>query len=438
MREFGPKIILSVCIGLLILLSVFKPRMSQPGRADATEISVSFWGAYEEWTMWRDIAEAFMAKNPDISVRLAYIPGNYDDKIRLLLSANDAPDIMMIQDEPFHVYARYGKFADLTELAYAPDSPVDWDKDFWSTAPPSFTYKGRVLGVPMFGGNVLIYYNRKMFRELGVPYPSDDWTFDDFLATARALSQDTNGDGKQDTFGINLPHWIYMLPFTWGFGADYLSPDKTQWTFTGPEALAATEFYKGLRWNKDERGFAVAPSAQDAPNPELEGAMFMTGRLGMTVGGPWSGLAHITAGVDMDVAPVPIGPVGERFSRVTWDGLCMFDRSKHKAEAWRFLLFCVSEEGQAIAARSGRAVPALMAAADSFRKPDNGWSEEKFIDALEYSRLQPITYKWEKMRQIMDQRYEQLNMNRSTPQETIDRMADDIRRNGVFPIEADE
>src|SRR5690606_1858788 len=156
-----------------------------------------------------------------------------------------------------------------------------------------------------------------------------------------------------------------------------------------------TRFYQDLRWKH-----RVAPSVYDMP-VEYEGTMFMTGKIGMQAGGPWTGLMYITAGVDFDVAPMPIGPNGKRATRVSWDASGMDAQTEHPEEAWRVMRFCAGPEGQAIVGRSLRSIPALVSAKDSFIDPDNGWNEERFVEALEYSELQPITYKWDKMRQIM-------------------------------------
>jgi len=411
-------------------MTVFRPRAGEPPNPEAVEVSVSFWGSYEEWEMWCDIAAGFQAKNPGIWIKLNYIPNSYNSKIRLLLAADNAPDVMVIQDEPFPVYAAYGKFADLTDWAYSLESGVDWDTAFWPTAVESFVHQGRVMGAPIWGGNILVIYNRKMFRDFGVEFPNDNWTFDDFVSNAEALTRDLDGDGHIDTFGLSLPHWIYFLPWTWGFGANYLDERRTDWTFTGPEALAATTFYHNLRY-----GLGVSPSIQDMPGSAVE-AMFMTNRIAMTAGGPWSSLGFRTAGIEFDIVHIPVGPAGERFTRVTWDALCLFEKSPHKAEALRFMAYCISPEAQAIVGRYVRSVPALIAAKDDFMDPDNGWNEEKYIEALEYARMQPISAKWVEMEQIMNSEYEQLLLNKQTPEQTIRRMAEAMRREGVFPIEA--
>jgi multiple sugar transport system substrate-binding protein len=359
---------------------------------------------------------------------MKYIPDRYEDQIQLLLAADDAPDVMLIQDEPFHSYAEYGKFEDLTEWVHSNAVPVDWDTAFWDTCVESFSYKGRNIGVPVFGGNVLVFYNREMFRKLGVDPPDDDWTFDDFVEKARELTNDFDNDGRIDTFGFSQPTWIYFLPWTWGFGANYLNENRTEWTFTGPEAVAATRFYQDLRHR-----LHVSPSLQEMPGA-MEAAMFMTGHVGMTVSGPWNSPQLKTAGIDFDVVHIPYGPTGKRYTRATWDGLCLFANSPHKEEGLRFIAYCLTDEAQSVVGRYTRSIPSVKASKDSFVNPDNGWHEEKFVEALEYARMQPITRQWQQMIQVMNPVYELLNLNKITPEETVERMDDELHAEGVFPI----
>jgi len=429
MASSGAKIFMVILVATAALMTVFRPRPAGPSDRDATTVTLSFWGSYEEWGMWREIVDLFHEDNPDVRVKLNYIPDGYDDKIRLLLAADSAPDVMLIQDEPFPAYAGYGKFEDLTDRAYGPDVPVDWDAAFWPTAAESFKYKDRVMGVPIWGGNVLVYYNRKMFRDLGVEPPEDDWTFDEFIAKGKELTRDLDGDGHVDTFGFTLPGWVYFLPWTWGFGAGYLNDACTDWTFTGAEAVAATAFYQDLRFRHH-----ISPSIQEIPSA-IEGAMFMTGRVGMTCSGPWNSPGLKTANIDFDVVHIPFGPTGRRFTRVTWDALCMFNQCRNKEAAWRFMKHCITYEAQAIVGKYVRSVPAVVEAKDAFMDPDNGWSEEKYIDALEYARMQPISRNWQAMDNVILPVYEQLLLDKMTPEEAVRQMAGEIRREKVFPLE---
>ena len=41
--------------------------------------------------------------------------------------------------------------------------------------------------LPQNLSSLVVYYNRDLFDAAGVPYPEAGWTWDDFLAAAKAL-----------------------------------------------------------------------------------------------------------------------------------------------------------------------------------------------------------------------------------------------------------
>ncbi len=47
---------------------------------------------------------------------------------------------------------------------------------------------------------MVMFYAKKIFDDAGVPYPKDDWTFDQFVETAKKL---TNADKKKFGYQMN-------------------------------------------------------------------------------------------------------------------------------------------------------------------------------------------------------------------------------------------
>src|SRR5687767_12714275 len=87
------------------------------------ELRFCFFGGYEEWKLWQRIAKAFESQNTDLRLKLLYWPGlNYEDKVKLVMAAGTAPDVLSLQDEPFPAYSRLRQFEDLSPyLARHPD-----------------------------------------------------------------------------------------------------------------------------------------------------------------------------------------------------------------------------------------------------------------------------------------------------------------------------
>jgi len=407
-----------------VVLAVVAPKPSRPATPDAVVVTVSFWGSYEEWLMWREIKAAFERDNPDIWIKLDFIPGLYDDKIRLLLAADSAPDVMQLQDEPFPAYCEYGKFEDLAPYAETPGCSVDFD-DYFPTSVESFHYKGNQYAMPLWGGENMIYFNRDIFDKEGAPYPEPEWTFDEFVGTCRRLTRDFDGDGRIDQFGFFLPYWLYWLPWTWSMGANILNEERTDWAFNTPEALASLQLYHDMRFKHQ-----VVPKTTQFSDMD-EAVMFMTGKVAMFCSGPWASPPLRQSSINYGVAHMPIGPAG-RFTRVSWDGLVMFRLSEHKPEAWRFIQFAASREAQDIVASYTRSIPALKSARDAFVEAGSAAGMELFYDAMEYVRLQPISIQWFKMDTELRREYDKLGLGAQTPEQTLANL--DKAMEKVFPV----
>ncbi len=404
------------------------------GQRDDRLIRFSHWGTYQEYQMWRQIVAAFEKAEPRIHVRQEYVVAvRYQTKIQQQLVAGDAPDVFLFQDEPFPNFAPKG-FAVLDDFLQR--DGIDLRRDYFDSAVESFMIDGRLRGMPLWGGDNLIYCNKRCFdraatvRGRPVPLPSDDWTLDDFVRIARDLTIDEDGDGRIDQFGFGMPTWLYGLPLMWAQGMHVLDPTRTRWAMTGPEAQRAWGFYQDLRFK-----YHVCPTAVEQGEMNTDTAFF-TGRVAMVSNGPWIHPMLRGTGLKDDyvIVHMPRGPAG-RVTRVTWDGLVINEGSspRRKEAAWKFVRFVCGPAGQAIIARYQRLVPALRQGARVFVECDSGEGSRKFVEALEYARLQPISRHWNVMDRAIWRHTEGLMSEkppRQTPGQFLTGLADDpvIRR----------
>jgi multiple sugar transport system substrate-binding protein len=397
------------------------------GQADSrTEVRFCFFGNYEEWQLWRLVAAEFEALNPDIRMKLLYWPGqNYEDKVKLVMAAGSAPDVLSVQDEPFPAYSELNQFEDLGPYLerhgeeYRPEL-------FFDTALETFQYQGRQYAVPWNGGQLMVYYNRTLFREAGLPDPPPkDWTIEDFTEYMKRLTHDFNGNGRIDQFGYEInSHWMYaLIPYLWIFGTDIINPEMTHATLNTPEGVAALQWLRDLRYK-----YRVAPTTAEFTG--AGGAIFMTGKLGMEINGPWRLPFMRETDVDWDVWHMPIGPTGERWTRGTWDGLAIYRRSQVKEEAWRFIRFATGTRGQRLVAETGRAIPPRKSEAysDGFIRPDTPQHEERFLEGMEYFRTQHLPLKWAEMHVVLAREFEALLAPDGDAAETARILERDINR----------
>jgi len=411
---------LLVCVLLFGSISGCGRATSGPPR---TELRYCFFGGFQDWQMFRQMAAEFERANPDIHVTLLYWPGsNYEAKLQLTMAAGTAPDVIDVQDEPFAAYTKMGQFEDLGPYVkqsgdeYAPNR-------FFQTSLETFRVGGKQYGLPWNGGMLMIYYNRALFRKAGLPDPPKDWTWTQWVETCRKLTRDVDGDGRIDQFGTQVnPHYMgSLLPWIWMFGGDIIDPTMTHATMDTPAGRESLKFLRDLIYKEH-----VAPRSNEFTG--MGGSvMFMTGRVGMVLDGVWALPFMRQTDIDWDVTFVPRGPAG-RFSRGTWDGVAMYRNSQHKQEAWRFIRFITGERGQFYVADTGRAIPPRKSQANSpaFVRPDTPQHEERFLEAMSDFRTQRMPERWAEMDVVIKREMEKLFSDSGDPNRQAKTMQTEI------------
>jgi len=366
--------------GLLLAALV----LSGCGRLEAARDGVvvirsSYWGMAQESRIWEELAERFNRKQNRIRVKLEHIAGqNYHAKVLAMTVGRRAPDVLAADDEQFRQLTANGLYEDLTPfIRRDPPRPMT---DYYPQFRKAFEVDGRQYALPYLGNCMLVYYNRDHRRAAGLPPdPNPDWTWEDFNRDAVALTRDLDGDGRTDQFALNNLSWFYCLQWIWSAGGTDMDPQMTRYTFDTPEAK------RGFQFHYDHmHRYRVTPGVGELPNMNWE-SMFLTGRVSMIVTGSWWVVqARQAKNFEWDIAPMPRGPV-TRATRATTEGLTISAISPHKKEAWEWIKFVLSDEGQMIFGRYGRGIPAVRhIARKTFARPDTPQHEERFLEAMDH------------------------------------------------------
>jgi len=422
-----PKLVSSALVVVLLVCSALGVATGCTSRREGPEkktlVRFSFWGSFLELKLWEEMKALYEKRYPDVSLRLEYTPGEYLRKLRLQFISGTACDIIMVDDEFYPTYQESGNLEDLKEYIARDKDAFNFD-DFWKTSLESFTYKKKQCALPWDGFSTLMFYNCDLFDKAGVPYPNDDWTWEDFKRLAIQLTKDFDNDGRIDQFGCNVVFsWLGLESVVWSFGGQILTPDKKRFAMNSRKTIAALQYIYDLKYK-----YHTMPQAG-----ELSGMMgeiqLLTGRVAMLPGGAFA--VSTMRGVEAmrwDVAHMPTGPAGKS-TRVSWDGLAIYSRSKHKEKAWQFIKLVLSDEGQRLIGSLQRAVPVRKSAAyATFVNPQTPQKEEKFLEAMEYGRLTPITVKYAEMDIVMRNELDKLSLGVTDPATMVRTLEPQINR----------
>lgn len=357
-------------------------------KSDSGKLQFSSWGSIDEINILKPILADF-TKETGVEVELIHIPDNYFQKLHMMFASDTAPDVIFMNNITMPVYADSGVLENISP--YLSNSKRIKESDFYPQVIKAMSWKNNLYGVPRDISNLLIYYNKNMFDKYKIPYPKQDWTFDDFLNTAKSLTKDTNNDGKMDSYGFALDKRpLFWLPFIWSNGGDVLNNNLDQFTLNSPQSIDGLQFYTDLR-NKHH----VAPSEKETGNTK-SGQLFSQELIGMQFSGRWSVPTYRTSlKFDWDVVPFPKGKKG---SIVDTDssGWCMSKSSKHKEDAWKLIEFLGSKEPIMKFSADGLIVPSRkdIANSNSFLGGDKPKNSKAFLDIIESGRPMKTTPNW--------------------------------------------
>jgi multiple sugar transport system substrate-binding protein len=258
--------------------------------------------------------------------------------------------------------------------------------------------------LPQNISSLVVYYNVDLFEQYGGRKPHAGWTWNEMLGAAQALTVDSNGRpiraGDPDAggrtaaiYGLGVePSLIRIAPFVWSNGGELVDDTErpTRLALDTPEALTAVSEFLDLGI-----AYGVIPSDVEVEAEDDE-ARFANGRLAMLLSSRRSTPTFRTiTDFEWDVAPLPVHrePAGILHS----DAYCMTKASERKDDAWRFIEFANSPEGQRIIARTGRTVPSLIevSRSDAFLDPSAPpRSSHVFLDGVEHIRRVPTISTW--------------------------------------------
>ncbi|MBB5788573.1 ABC transporter substrate-binding protein [Jiangella mangrovi] len=328
-----------------------------------------------------------------VQVELEVAPyAEFFQRLSTQVAGGDAPDVWLSDGVFVPQYAARGALADLTdrvdEELEAATLGLDLVRD------PD----GRLYGFPQGAQTPALYYNKAMFDEAGVEYPTEDWTYDDLAAAAKELTKDTNGDGQADQWGFRAfssgfteSWWVISR----AFGSEVVTDGNSTVAVDDDATKAA------LEWMDD----AIYGSAF-APDPTMTEALggphnlFPQGKVAMIFGIYARSNPANAAGIDFDVAPLPTGPGGSRGEvGIVNSWVVNAEADDEQADAaWEWIQWYSSADVQVQLLQGNEAIPidaGLAASPEFLEKDGNPANREVFVDALAEASDLGVNPVWE-------------------------------------------
>lgn len=176
------------------------PAESGAGLSDKpVTLRFTWWGNDARTANTEAVIAAFEAEYPNITIEPQFSDwAGYWDKLATETAANDAPDVIQMDEKYISTYGGRGALLDLNETGDAIDLA-----DFPKSAIDSGTLDGALYGIPVGLTSYSIMANPTLLAAAGVELPDDEtWTWDDLREAGAAVSASGGG-----VFGLQ----------SWGF-----------------------------------------------------------------------------------------------------------------------------------------------------------------------------------------------------------------------------
>ncbi len=368
---------LAVAVSLLMLSGCGS------GRSDTVKLTWSMWALPTHIPAFKKAKKDFEKLHPNIRINLIIIPWiQYNNKLITMTAAGAGPDVLWVDKTWAVEFMFKNALLDIAPLAAA--DPSFRMEDFAPGINDFFRQGNRLYGLMSHYSVMLLLYNKSLFDKAGVPYPTDEWTWDDARLAADRITTDTNGDGVPNRFGCVLPPMEYATAsaFAWQAGGTLWGPS---WKGRGANTTQSQEALSFLLGLIDSKGQPTPSQTQSSDIGEL----FKTGRLGYMLTWP-SGVREMTRGVPFKWG-VTVMPRGR--TRATFGGgpaYAISRGTKHPKEAWEFTKFLLSREVQLDMAKAGLVMPSLlMSRQDLLSVFPNEAVVDCYMKSLPYARSVP-------------------------------------------------
>jgi multiple sugar transport system substrate-binding protein len=311
----------------------------------------TWWGSDTRTKLTQQVIDAYQKDHPNVTIKGEFGEwAGYWDKLATTVAANDAPDIIQMDEKYLREYADRGALLDLKKA-----QGLDTGK-FEPDTLGAGEFDGGLYGLNAGINSFAVVANPAAFKTAGVAIPDDTtWTWDDFARIAAEITAKTGGKitgtgtlGGNEA-GLNL--WARQN-------------GESLWTKDGKLGVSpekTTDFFKYILKLRDQKAIPSAEAVSQDMNAALDQSAFATGKLAMSF--IWSNqlVAFSKAtGQQLKLLRIPSAD-GKAADNGSYYKGSMFwsisSRSKHQKEAAEFVNYLANSSAAGNVLLAERGVP---------------------------------------------------------------------------------
>ncbi|NEE01856.1 ABC transporter substrate-binding protein [Phytoactinopolyspora halotolerans] len=346
---------------------------SSPGEGEDVTLRFTWWGSDVRHQATQEMIDAFEAEHPNITIEPEFGEwSTYWDKLATQVAANDAPDIIQMDELYLREYAGRNALLDLSAEEALDTSAYD------EATLATGEFDGGLYGLSAGVNSLSIFANQSIFDEAGVELPDDEtWTWEEYAELAAEITDNTP-DGVYGSAAFGQNESLFTI---WArqHGESLYSENDIAFS---PETLAS--FFEPTLAMQETGAVPPASSTVEDFTIALDQNLLATNKVAM--GFAWSNQLHAyteASGEEMVLLRMP-SQTGSSTENGAFYKSSMFwsvsSRTEHPEEAAMFLDFIVNSQEAGEILLAERAVP------------PNGAIREAITDQLSEADAQAVAY----------------------------------------------
>ncbi|MEE1029045.1 MAG: sugar ABC transporter substrate-binding protein, partial [Agathobacter sp.] len=247
---------------------------SESKKGDMKEIKVNIWDNNQKDGL-QQICDDW-SKDSGIKVSIEVVDwDNYWTLLEAGASGGEMPDVFWMHSNTAQMYMENGILLDLTDYIDKDDA-VKKD-DYYEGVWDLYNSDGKQYALPKDHDTIALLYNKAIFDEYQVEYPTDDWTWEDMYEAAKTITEGSNGDiyGMAMNTSNNQDGWYNLV---YDYGAQVITDDHKGTTIGSDEGKAGMEMVRKLL-SVGAPQSVVAETGTDS--------LFQSGKTAMITQGSW-------------------------------------------------------------------------------------------------------------------------------------------------------
>ena len=311
---------------------------------------------------------------------------NYWTLLEAGASGGQMPDVFWMHSNTAQMYMENDLLLNLDEYIAADDA-IDL-ANYYEGVVNLYNSNGVQYALPKDHDTIALLYNKALFDKYGVEYPTDDWTWDDLLAAATAITEAGAADGVYG-YAINTSNnqdgWYNIV---YDYGAQIITDDHKGTTIGSEQGKAAMEKLRQIL-EVSAPQTTVAETGTDS--------LFQSGLTAMITQGSWMINSFYTSenSADYAWAMLPYADVnengacdpGERYSAYNGLGWAASYQVADPDAAYSLISYLCSEKGQLEQAELGVTMGGMLGVSDAFSNAFPGMDVSAFVRAEEEGDL---------------------------------------------------